>query len=151
MPPSKPATLATIFSEVLADLAFLFTDEAPDAVEPDDEWIETAIGYRGPVNGDLTFRCPRRFTHLLAANLLGADAAAGVTPSQADDAVKEFMNIVCGQFVTANHGVEEVFNLTIPAVRVLREAPDFDLPDDDHVSTLYAENCRLQLLCYPVD
>jgi hypothetical protein len=151
MPPSKPATLATIFSDVLADLAFLFTDEAPPPDTAEDTWLETTIGYRGPVSGDLTFRCPQPFTHLLAANLLGADPQTGVAEEQAHDAVKEFMNIVCGQLVTALHGTDEVFTLTIPGVRLLATPPDLTWNDDDHVSTLWVEGCQLQLLYFPAD
>jgi CheY-specific phosphatase CheX len=150
MPQSKPATLATIFSDVLADLAFLFTDEAAAPAVPEALWLETTIGYRGSANGNLTFRCPQRFAHLLAANLLGVDAEKGVSRTQADDAVKEFMNIVCGQLVTALHGTDDVFTLTIPHVRMLDEGPDLEC-DDEHVSTLSIEGCRVQLLYFPAD
>ena len=148
MQQQKAATLATIFSEVLANLAFMFTDDEGVDSRPDDTWLETTIGYRGHSSGELTFRCTRRFTRLLAANLLGVDAEAEST-DEADDAAKEFMNIVCGQLVTALHGSDDVFNLTIPQIRRLDEEPDLTLDDGVTASTLSVERCRIQLLYHP--
>ncbi len=146
MPEQKAATLATIFSDVLADLAFMFTDEQHTDADPDDPWLETVIGYQGPVAGELRFRCTRAFTRLLACNLLGADPSELTGDAQADDAAKEFMNIVCGQLVTALHGTDDVYNLTIPTIEQLPETPDLSLDDGDTASTLSVEGFRLQLL-----
>lgn len=124
MQDQKTATLATTFSEVLANLAFMFTDE--DLADPPsgDVWFETTIHYSGPAAGTLRLRCTADFSVQLAASLLGiapdnADAEQG-----ASDAVKEFMNIVCGQFVTAAYGTEGVFNVTIPEISELSDVPD---------------------------
>ena len=124
MQDQKTATLATIFSEVLANLAFMFTDE--DLADPPacDEWLETTIAYSGPVTGALKLRCSRDFSTRLAANLLGLDPDDPDTEQSASDAVKEFMNIVCGQFITAAYGTEEVFNLTIPKIVELPDTSD---------------------------
>lgn len=148
MQQQKAATLATIFSDVLANLAFMFTDDADTDAQPDEIWLETTIGYRGQACGDLAFRCTRRFTRLLAANLLGVDAEDEST-EEADDAAKEFMNIVCGQLVTALHGSEEIFNLTIPQIRRLDDEPDLTRDDGEIVSTLSVEGCRVQLQYNP--
>ncbi|MCB9849228.1 MAG: chemotaxis protein CheX [Phycisphaerales bacterium] len=143
------ATLATIFSDVLADLAFMFTDEEHNDPNPEEVWVETAIGYRGSSSGDLRFRCPRPFTALLAANLLGASEDDPDAENSADDAAKEFMNIVCGQLVTALHGTQDVFNLTIPELQVLDEAPDLTLDDGENCSTISVEGHRIQLAYTP--
>lgn len=145
MPQQRAATLATIFSDVLADLAFMFTDDAHEDASPDDPWLETHIGYRGRHCGDLRFRCTRSFTHLLAANLLGAEPGGEDAINSADDAAKEFMNIVCGQLVTALHGSEDIYNLTIPQIHVLETPPDLALDDGDNVSTISVEGHRIQL------
>jgi CheY-specific phosphatase CheX len=142
----RAATLATIFSDVLADLAFMFTDDEHAESAINDPWLETHIGYRGPVNGDLRFRCTRAFTVLLAANLLGVDPDGLTGEEHADDAAKEFMNIVCGQLVTAMHGTDEVFNLTIPVICPLDSAPDLSMDDGEKSSTLSVEGFRVQLV-----
>lgn len=145
MPEQKAATLATIFSDVLADLAFMFTEDEEATSNPDEVWLETKIGYRGPVNGELRFRCTREFSRLLASNLLGV-VAEEAGDEQADDAAKEFMNIVCGQLVTALHGTEAIFNLTIPEIRKIAEMPDFTLNDGGQAATVTIEGQNVQLL-----
>jgi len=124
----------------------MFTDDAHEDPAADDPWLETSIGYRGKYNGDLHFRCTRSFTYLLAANLLGAEPGGEDAVNSADDAAKEFMNIVCGQLVTALHGSEDIFNLTIPEISTMTETPDLSLDDGDNVSTISAEGHRIQLI-----
>ncbi len=151
MQEQKAATLATIFSEVLANLAFMFTDEDLYDENGDTQWLETSIGYRGDHNGKLRFRCTREFTELLATNLLGTEPGEQTTTAQQDDAAKEFMNIVCGQLVTAIHGTEEVYNLTIPEIENLDERPDLSMDDGDYASTIAVEGHCVQLLYTQID
>gem|GEM_PF-6175632 len=58
----KTATLTTIFSEVLANLAFMFSEDEEDIIpSAGDVWLETEIGYRGPQRGALRFYLPGDF------------------------------------------------------------------------------------------
>lgn len=143
---SKTRTLTAIFSEVLANLAFMFTDDEQTDLSPGDVWLETTIGYEGPATGTLRFRCTRGFSVLLAANLLGIDPDDATAARQCEDAVREFMNIVCGQFVTAMHGSQDVYNLTIPRTVELSETPD--LTDDGGLtrSSVSVDNHMVQLI-----
>ncbi len=146
----RTATLTTVFSEVLADLAFMFSDDDPDAVSAgNDTWLETEISYGGSQCGTLRFWCTREFSARLAANLLGTDPDEDIIETAANDAVKEFMNIVCGQFITATHGTEKIFDLTIPSLRELSEAPQ--LPDQPNLSstTLFVEGQQVLLTYEP--
>jgi CheY-specific phosphatase CheX len=147
-PPTK-ATLTTVFSDVLANLAFMFSDGSQAEPLPGTRWLETSIAYRGPVVGTLTFHCTTEFGELLAANLLGVDAADHAARARTQDAVKEFMNIVCGQFITALHGTEHIFDLSIPQTRELDETPHLVTADTAHVSTLTVEGHRVQLTYTP--
>jgi CheY-specific phosphatase CheX len=149
MQDQKTATLKTIFSDVLADLAFMFTDDEAMTPSPDEQWLETTIRYVGHVGGTLQFRCTSAFSRHLAANLLGTGDPDGITQTQAADAVKEFMNILCGQLVTAFHGTEDVFNLTIPEVWELPESPDLSQNDGTRVSTAFVEGFAVQCAYAP--
>ncbi|NLX13056.1 MAG: chemotaxis protein CheX [Phycisphaerales bacterium] len=142
----KTATLTTIFSDVLANLAFMFNDDEPGESTGGEVWIETTISYRGSESGTLRLRCPTEFAALLAANLLGIERDDPDVDTKAEDAVKEFMNIVCGQLITTWYGAEHVFDLTIPQTQVLMETPTFSEPDDISVTTLAVEGHQVQLL-----
>ena len=108
-------TLTTVHSEVLANLAFMFNDDGEFDPPVGERWLETLISYKGSVSGSLRLTCTETFATQLAANLLGTES--GVTTRQeSNDAVKEFMNVICGQYVTAAYGTEELFDLSIPEV-----------------------------------
>lgn len=146
----RTATLTTVFSEVLADLAFMFSDDdlnANPAIA--DAWLETEIRYDGPQCGTLRFWCTRGFSEQLAANLLGSDPDEGQLESEANDAVKEFMNIVCGQFITATHGTEDIFDLTIPSLREVDALPQLSDQPKLSSTTLFVEGQPVMLVYEP--
>lgn len=145
MQQQKIATLRTIFSEVLADLAFMFTEEKPAEPAAHYDWLETRIGYRGPDCGNLRFRCPEQFCVQLAANLLGIDPNDGDAADVSHDAAKEFMNVVCGHFVTTMYGTEKVFNLTIPETRPMAEPPNLWVKNEERISTVAVDGFPIQL------
>ena len=149
MIPLTTATLTTVFSDVLANLAFMFTDGDQTDPSPEATWLETTIGYHGPATGRLRLQCTSEFGVLLAANLLGIDSKDEDAQLKTQDAVKEFMNIVCGQFVTEVHGTDDVFDLTIPATRTLGRMPDFLSCDDEWASILTVEGHCIQLTYAP--
>lgn len=139
------ASVAAILSEILADLAFMFPDQNEPIGATGGEWIETSIGYEGPVGGQLRFRCTRTFSVILASNLLGLDRNDGDVERKAEDAVKELMNVVCGHVVTTLHGTDAVFNLSIPEVTPLGPAYDWEHEANEADSTLHIEGFTVQL------
>ena len=149
MQKQKNATLKTIFSEVLADLAFMFTDNEDIEPSPDDVWLEATISYDGSVSGTLRFHCTGTFSVLLAANLLGTSPDDENAESNANDAVKEFMNIVCGQFITATHGTQDIFNVTIPQIIEIEGPPDLFADDVSESSTFSVDGHQVQLSYIP--
>ncbi len=148
---SKPmmAVLETTCSEVLAELAFMFGGERGSPGTPDERWLETTIRYAGPERGELRFRCPRGFAVSLAANLLGLDPVDDEAEAGAEDAVKEFMNVLCGHWVTAVYGAHVVFNLSIPEVRELSEPPAASRGQHERIVSLSIEGHPLQLEYLP--
>ena len=144
-------TLKELFSEILANLAFMFTDDEDTEASDQDVWLETSISYLGPHRGTLVFHCPQRFTQGLAANLLGVDPEAPEADDQSEDAVKEFMNILCGQLVTQFFGSEDIYNLSIPDCRVLAEVPEFVTTQDANVAGLSVDGSRIQVVHFIED
>lgn len=119
MPTSQPETqhdFGAIVSRVLGEMAFLISDDDSPETADAGEWIAGQIGYRGPVSG--TIRCwfHPELALELAANLLGLDPDSPEAHDSAEDAVGEFMNVLCGQLVTTWYDQTAVFDLTIPQV-----------------------------------
>ncbi len=135
--------LAVVISEVLSDLAFLLHDDEASAVRGDAEWLEALVEYRGPTSGRLTCWCTREFAVLVAANVLGLDIRDADAADSAEDALREFMNIVCGQLVTAWYGKTAVFTLSIPQVSECFTSPRLDAAEGR--CRLYVE--RTPLIC----
>jgi len=115
--------LETILSEVLANMAFMFGEPVAGEALPEPDWFECSIGYHGPQLGRLTLRCPQAFAVLLAANLLGLDPASPDLAGQIEDTVKELLNVICGQTVTALYGRVSAFDLEIPCMQRLAAPP----------------------------
>jgi len=128
--PQPPAVarpkLANVVSEILGDLAFLVTDDAPADLPAGTVWFQAEVRYLGPVVGTLRCWCTRGLGTRLAANLLGIEPETGEAQVSAEDAVREFMNVLCGQLVTRWHGTDSVFTLSIPIVHECIEPPHGD-------------------------
>lgn len=126
--PAAQRDLSALVNDVLGDMAFMITDPTQAALPSGGKWLVGEIRYRGPVSGLLTCWCSRPFSAQLAANLLGLDPGADDAQHAADDAMREFLNVLCGHLVTRWFGTEAVFNLSIPAVRESADAPGLAAP-----------------------
>lgn len=124
LPPATAAReLTPVVLDVLGELAFLVTDDGPVDMAGGTIWMQGDIEYRGPLVGRLQSWCTRGLAIKLAANLLALEPDEGEAQVGADDALREFMNVLCGQLVTRWYGAEAVFNLSIPRVRECMGAP----------------------------
>lgn len=115
--------LNAVLADVLADLAFMVADDESVTFPPGTVWLHGEIRYEGPHTGALRMWCTRDFATRLAANLLGLEPDDGSAQVGAEDAVREFLNVLCGQLVTACYGSGPVFNLSIPSVQEDIEPP----------------------------
>lgn len=128
MPPIPPTDAGTrdlgnLVSDVLGDLAFMVTDAARDDDLTCSPWLAGEVKYRGPVNGSVHCWCSRSFGAQLAANLLGVEPGTPDAQLAAEDALRELLNVLCGQLVTRWHGTDAVFNLSIPTTHETNQSP----------------------------
>lgn len=141
-------TLTTVLSEVLANLAFMFNDDCEFDPPVGEQWLETLISYEGSVSGSLRLTCTETFATQLAANLLATESGVATTRQESHDAVKEFMNVICGQYITAAYGSEDVFNLSIPEVLERSSTPILGDPQEaaEDMALLSVDGQWMQLL-----
>lgn len=117
MNPDHSDTLTRVFTEVLEQLAFMFV-ETPETTETpvSVNLVSTSMTFRGPCSGTVTLVAPREMAPVLAANVLGLDPGEDLGTQAAYDALKELLNVTCGNVLTAIAGDEPVFDLTVPQV-----------------------------------
>lgn len=146
MPLSAPTpSLVQTFSDVLANLAFMLTADQGDAPPPDTRWLITRISYQGPCSGEVTLRCPEGFAGVLASNLLGIEPNDPEAHAKSHDAMKELMNVLCGQIVTSLHGTESIFSLSIPELQVLDADQLPAPPQDAQTASVFVEGYPVTL------
>ncbi len=75
--------------------------------------------FRGAESGEMGIAVPSEAGGVLASNILGLEEGEEAAAEKAVDALKELLNIVCGQFLTTVFGEGPVFNLSVPEVREL--------------------------------
>lgn len=109
--------LTRIFSDVLEQFAFMFADP-PESESPalGEDLIVASMTFRGPFQGALTLAAPRSMGPVLAANVLGLDPDDELVSRAPFDALKELLNVTCGNVLTAIAGEEPVFDLTVPEI-----------------------------------
>lgn len=114
--PVSVQDLGALAATVLGDLAFMVADIEKHELPVGTVWLRGEVRYIGPVQGRLCCWCTREFATRLAANLLGIEPGSSDAQVRADDALRELLNVLCGQLVTSWYGAGPVFNLTIPVV-----------------------------------
>lgn len=141
---SRKPELSDLLTTMLGDLAFMIAeqDSAPSP-PPGTIWLAGEIRYSGPVTGQINCWCTRDFAVQLAANLLGTDPDDPEALTDADDAVREFLNVLCGNLVTSWHGDEAVFNLSIATVQECLDVPSPGEQDGEQFCTLSVSDTPL--------
>jgi CheY-specific phosphatase CheX len=113
--------LTTVFPAVAESMTFMFADPIAPTDIPSDaaEYVQASMGFVGPVRGSLVLAVPSDKCSLIASNILGLDANDKAVTERAHDAIKELLNVTCGQVLTAMAGETPVFDLTVPSIRIL--------------------------------
>lgn len=112
--------LAGVFCGILETQAFMFGEgvEGDELPAPSGELLETRMTFSGPRKGLVLLAAPRDMCVELAGNTLGIEPDA-TAAAQAEDALKELLNVTCGSVLTEIAGTEPIFDLSVPEVRVM--------------------------------
>ncbi len=119
--PDSPAIIAEVLTDVLERFAFMFMDPLDKAewpADPAEAFEEVTIEFTGPQRGGLALVAGREFGLSLAANVLGREKNE-VQPELVPDAIKELVNVICGEYLERLAGKRVVFHLTIPRISVI--------------------------------
>jgi hypothetical protein len=109
--------LAKVTVEILERFAFLLGDpaeaEAPPAL-PAAAWLAT-LQFAGPRRGTLGLATTPALARQMAANLFGREPGE-ISDEEAVDALKELLNVTCGDYLHELEGNEPLYDLAAPAV-----------------------------------
>ncbi len=110
--------LSEVAAETLEQLAFIFSfaeDPEEDAI-----WDEDVTGchvtFSGPHQGEILLVINSAVLPELAANMLGMDDDEEPPQEHQEDALKEALNVICGNLLPKIGGVEAVFDISAPAI-----------------------------------
>lgn len=144
---TKIATLAQVTLEVLERYAFMMAEprreEEGAADFPTPLWI-TMIMYVGPYQGVLGIMAPPALARQAAANLYGVELYE-VGEEQAQDALKELLNVACGDYLSEIEGDEPIFDLTPPSIESLDYEAAMQRVRDKPNATLNVEGVPLMV------
>lgn len=109
------AVMSRVVIETLEQLAFLFSssEDEIDLLTPNSMAVN--VTFSGPFSGQLTMKMSKLVVLELTANMLGIDEE-GITHDQQSDALKETINIICGNLLPAIAGDQAIFNINAPMI-----------------------------------
>ena len=115
--------LAEVFCDILMKYAFMFGDASPKDELPTNgsNYLRAAIDFSGYRSGTLEISTSTELCAELAANVLGIEPDDDNSVDNSSDALEEFINVVCGQFLTTAFGDAPVFDLSPPSVLEIGE------------------------------
>jgi CheY-specific phosphatase CheX len=124
MPESLETAVSVCTSRVLDTAAFIsvwpWTEHDRDLPAPD---IAATMEFRGPCQGRMIFRVSSEVLPTLAMNMLGDFNSDPGHREKALDALKEVLNMICGNVLTAWRGAEAAFNLSPPEMMDMDMTP----------------------------
>jgi hypothetical protein len=113
---SASLVLAEVVTRIFEDAAFVFADSMQASTPDPDAWqpIGFKLSFTGMASGVLRMWADREFAACVAANMLGLEGNDASTPEAGEDALRELLNMVTGNFLTEEFGEEPIFTLGLP-------------------------------------
>lgn len=104
-------------ADTLEKLAFMFASlyDLGEAIEKDPD-TGVCVSFNGPFSGTLGMKVSKEVLGEIAVNMLGADDEDDITLDDKNDALKETINVICGNILPAIGGKQAVFNIDAPKI-----------------------------------
>ena len=119
---------------VLGGFALLFGDEASDKAlrpAPGAQLLSAKVSFNGPHKGTLILASTKAFSDLISSN---ADEDNHIRTGNINhDALREFINIACGNYLAEAYGNKVLHTIETPVVEqiTLKEWDEFFLKGED--------------------
>ena len=115
MTESIESILYGVAEDVLEKLAFIFSFPEEERANMDyAAAVAASVSFSGPFEGTILMVISDETLPELAGNMLGIDE--DTAPEQQHDALKELINVVCGNLLPLISGKKSVFNVNAPEI-----------------------------------
>lgn len=118
MNPERSEILMEVAGETLEQLAFIFS--FPGETDAEAIWEEQVtacqVTFSGPSKGELLMVISSSAMPELTANMLGLDEDEPPMQNQQCDALKESLNVICGNLLPRIGGEEAIFDIQAPEI-----------------------------------
>ena len=112
-----------VTAETLEKLVFMFASPyEPENSTEEDPDIGVSVSFTGPFSGTLGMKVSGKVLSEITVNMLGVDDEDEITIEDQNDALKETINILCGNILPAIAGKQAVFNIGAP--EIIQEGED---------------------------
>ncbi|GEM_PF-2802562 len=109
--------LETVVDDVFTNMAFLFCDPIENNIDIHKYDGKAArMIFHGVVNGSMIAWLENSIIHEMTTNILGIDDDAKLSDAELEDALKELLNVLVGQFLVAAVGDKPIFDLSVPLI-----------------------------------
>lgn len=123
--------VGTVFCDVIERLAFMFGEPCDkDDLPGGQAHASTTMTFSGPWQGTLELVVPTSLCAQIASNVLGTEPEDEESTRFQEDAVKEVLNVTCGNILTELAGPDPVFDLSVPTFTAL-DQESWELFRDD--------------------
>ncbi len=116
--------IGEVFESVLQNLAFMFVEsveketlenmDSPDGVP--EKFVKASMAFSGPNKGWVNLMVPEELAKELAANIIGKELDKNISQRHLQDALKEVLNVTCGNLLSAVVGTKQVFDAASPVL-----------------------------------
>lgn len=142
-----------IFAEslqsVLEKMVFMITEtlEDDEIDSKAEKLLRAEMKFSGSQSGLAVLAAQSELCAEIAENMLGIDPD-DVNQSSLEDALREILNMTCGQYLTSRWGDELIFDLTVPGVAGIDSEQWSDLAQDKLSVVIDAEGYQMVAAVY---
>lgn len=107
--------LSFVAIRTMEKLAYIFPVAEENCIFEADSFLSSRVLFSGPFSGSLILRMTRTLVLELTANMLGIEEEE-ISLEQQYDAIREAVNVICGNFLPEIAGKQEIFYINSPEI-----------------------------------
>lgn len=109
--------ISTVVTETIEKLVFMFASPyTPENSTEEDPDLGVSVSFSGPFSGTLGMKVSGEVLSEIAVNMLGVDSEDEITLEDKNDALKETINVFCGNILPVIGGKSAVFDIGAPEI-----------------------------------